>query len=100
MFILNLFRGSKNAVTYEPGHVIFAKGDSGDSMYVILEGEVEIQVQDKVIDTAGPGAILGEMALVDKSPRTPPPLPRRPARSFPSTKGSSTSWSRRRPTLP
>jgi len=70
MFILNLFRGSKNAVAYEPGHVIFAEGDLGDSMFVVLEGEVEIRVHDKVIDTSGPGQIIGEMALVDKSPRS------------------------------
>ena len=38
MFILNLFRRSKNAVSYEPGQVIFAEGEPGDSMYVILGG--------------------------------------------------------------
>ncbi len=70
MFILNLFRSSKNAVTYEPGQVIFAEGERGDSMYVILEGEIEVRVKDKVFDTSGPGQIIGEMALVDKSPRS------------------------------
>jgi CRP-like cAMP-binding protein len=70
VFILNLFRGSKNAVTYDPGQVIFSEGDAGDSMFVVLEGEVEIRVRDKVIDTTKPGEILGEMALVDKSPRS------------------------------
>ncbi len=70
MFILNLFRGSKNAVSYEPGQVIFREGEPGDSMYVVLEGEIEIRVHDKTIDTSGPGQILGEMALVDKSPRS------------------------------
>ena len=70
MFILNLFRGSKNAVSYEPGQIIFREGEPGDSMYVILEGEIEIRVHDKAIDTSGPGQIIGEMALVDKSPRS------------------------------
>ncbi len=70
MFILNLFRGSKNALTYEPGQVIFREGDPGDSMYVILEGEIEIRVHEKAIDTSGAGQIIGEMALVDKSPRS------------------------------
>ena len=70
MFILNLFRGSKNTVSYEPGQVIFREGEPGDSMYVILEGEIEIRVRDKAIDTSGPGHIIGEMALVDKSPRS------------------------------
>ncbi len=70
MFILNLFRGSKNAVSYEPGQVIFREGEAGDSMYVVLEGEIDIRVRDKIIDTSGPGHIIGEMALVDKSPRS------------------------------
>ena len=70
MLILNLFRGSKNAVTYEPGTIIFREGEPGDSMFVILEGEVEIRVRDKVVDTTGPGGLVGEMALVDKSPRS------------------------------
>ena len=70
MFIVNLFRGSKNAVTYEPGQVIFTEGEPGDSMFVVLEGEVEIRVHDKVIDTSHPGELLGEMALVDQSPRS------------------------------
>ena len=61
MFIVNLFRGSKNAVTYEPGQVIFTEGEPGDSMFVVLEGEVEIRVHDKVIDTSHPGELLGEM---------------------------------------
>jgi CRP/FNR family cyclic AMP-dependent transcriptional regulator len=70
MFILNLFRNSDRAVTYEPGQTIFNQGDQGDSMYVLIEGEIEIRVNDKAIDTAGPGEILGEMALVDNLPRS------------------------------
>ena len=70
VFILNLFRGSKNAVTFDPGQVIFSEGEAGDSMFVVLEGDIEIRVHDKVIDTAHPGELIGEMALVDKSPRS------------------------------
>ncbi len=70
MFIVNLFRNSKNAVAFEPGQVIFREGEPGDSMFIVLEGEVEIRVRDKVIDTSGPGGIIGEMALVDNSPRS------------------------------
>jgi CRP-like cAMP-binding protein len=70
MLILNLFRNSDRAVDYEPGQTIFREGDQGDSMYVVLEGEVEIRVKDRVIDTTGPGGIVGEMALVDNRPRS------------------------------
>jgi CRP-like cAMP-binding protein len=70
MLILNLFRDSDRAVAYQPGQTIFREGDQGDSMYVVLEGEVEIRVKDRVIDTTGAGGIVGEMALVDSRPRS------------------------------
>jgi CRP/FNR family transcriptional regulator, cyclic AMP receptor protein len=70
MFIVNLFRNSERAVALEPGHVVFSEGDKGDSMYIVLEGELEIRIKDKVIDTTGPGGIVGEMALIDNSPRS------------------------------
>jgi CRP-like cAMP-binding protein len=57
-------------MSVEPGYVVFREGDAGDSMYVVLEGELEISVKDKVIDTTGVGGIVGEMALVDHAPRS------------------------------
>jgi CRP/FNR family transcriptional regulator, cyclic AMP receptor protein len=70
MFILNLFRNSDRAVNYEPGQTIFSQGEQGDSMFVVIEGDIEIRVNDKAIDTAHPGELLGEMALVDNLPRS------------------------------
>jgi CRP-like cAMP-binding protein len=57
-------------MSVEPGYVVFREGDKADAMYIVLEGEVEIRVHDKVIDTTGAGGIVGEMALVDNSPRS------------------------------
>ena len=36
-------------------------------MYVVLSGEVEIQLQGTVIDTLAQGGTFGEMALIDGS---------------------------------
>lgn len=69
MFIVNLFRNSERAVTLEPGQVVFREGEAADSMFIVLEGELEIRVKDRVIDTTGPGGIVGEMVLIDSSPR-------------------------------
>jgi CRP/FNR family transcriptional regulator, cyclic AMP receptor protein len=60
--------------TLPKGAVIIHEGDAGDSMYVILSGRVKIYVADEegqemVIDTRGPGEIVGEMIL-DGGPRT------------------------------
>jgi CRP-like cAMP-binding protein len=39
-------------------------------VYVLLEGEMEILLGDLVLENAGPGTLIGEMALIDDSPRT------------------------------
>jgi CRP-like cAMP-binding protein len=65
-----LFRNADNAITPEAGQIIFRENDPGDLMYAVLEGEVEIVVGDKVVETIGPGGIFGEMALIDDGPRS------------------------------
>ncbi len=52
------------------GTVIFSKGSPGTKMYVILEGEVEIIHNDKVIGTLGKGEMFGEMGLLSRKPRS------------------------------
>jgi len=39
-------------------------------MYVVQEGEVDILVNGKIVETVGPDGIFGEMALADTSPRS------------------------------
>src|SRR5262245_11979466 len=65
-----LFRQDSNAVQLAPGDFLFREGEKGEKMYVLLEGEVDIFLGDFVLETAGPGALLGEMALIDDNPRT------------------------------
>ena len=54
---------------FAPGEFLFKEGDKRELMYVLLEGEVEIRLGDYVVETAVPGALIGEMALIDDSPR-------------------------------
>jgi sigma-B regulation protein RsbU (phosphoserine phosphatase) len=52
------------------GAAVIREGQPGDAMFVLLEGELAITVQGKRIDYLLPGAILGEMAMVDDRPRS------------------------------
>lgn len=49
--------------------VIAREGETGNLMYVVLYGWVDISLQGRVIERIGPGGVFGEMALVDQSPR-------------------------------
>jgi hypothetical protein len=52
------------------GVVIFEKGAPGDSMYLIVEGEVEAYDGAHVFTRMGAREVFGEMALLDGEPRT------------------------------
>ena len=67
---IDIFKYEKNVEYYAAGDTIFEAGDEGHYMYVIQDGEIEILVNGKVIDSMGPGGVFGEMALIDRSPRT------------------------------
>ena len=55
---------------YNKGQVIMVAGQTGALMYVVLEGKVSISIRGAVVQFVGPGAVFGEMALIDQSPRT------------------------------
>lgn len=67
---ISLFRYAENVLDLEPGDIVFRQGDDADVMYAVVEGSVEVDVDGAVIDRAGPGGIVGEMALVSGSPRS------------------------------
>lgn len=61
--------------TLAVGEVLFREGDAGDNAYVIDSGLLEISrragaTADMIIGTAGPGEMVGEMALIDNQPRS------------------------------
>lgn len=57
-------------VEVEPGAVITEQGRVGQEAYVVRRGEVEVVVNGHTVATAGPGSLLGEMALLDLRPRS------------------------------
>lgn len=65
-----MFRGDEQAQTVKAGDTLFREGETGDLMYVVKSGEMEIMVRNHVLERTGPGGIVGELALVDSSPRS------------------------------
>jgi CRP/FNR family transcriptional regulator, cyclic AMP receptor protein len=62
-------------VQLEPGAELFAKGAPGDALFVILEGEVEVRMsfaggREVRVAALGPGAVLGEVAVLDGGARS------------------------------
>lgn len=70
MAAFDILRNEPDVRSFAAGDVIFAEGQAGDSMYAVIDGEVEIRKRDKVIDTISPGDVFGEMALIDQEPRS------------------------------
>ena len=67
---LDMFAAESDPRVYEAGATIFREFDMGAEMYVVLEGEVDLLIGAKVVESLGPGEPFGEMALIDQAPRT------------------------------
>lgn len=64
-----------DVVEIRAGELVFNYGDTGESLYVIRRGEVEIFFKDDtgnriVLETGKSGAFFGELSLLDGGPRT------------------------------
>ena len=68
--ILNIFQDMQNTETFAAGKTVFVEGEPGYAMYVVMEGHVEIRVGGKTLEVAGPGSVIGEMALINLSKRS------------------------------
>ena len=83
MASIDLLRNDPNARTVVAGDAIFDEGDVGDSAYVVTEGEVELSIRGRVLETVGSGGIFGEMALIDRQARSASARARTDARIVP-----------------
>ncbi|MFA7479046.1 MAG: GGDEF domain-containing protein [Vulcanimicrobiota bacterium] len=56
---------------YEPDIVLFAEGDLGDKLFLIIEGSLEVTSKDRQqVFLLEKGEVLGEIGLLDGLPRT------------------------------
>jgi signal transduction histidine kinase len=65
---------SSRRVHAEPGDLVIEEGASGDSLYIVLSGELEITKRDGerevVLATRKAGEAVGEMSLLERTPRS------------------------------
>lgn len=52
------------------GEEIFAEGEEGDALYLVLDGKVRVHSADRLIAELGERECFGEMAILDASPRS------------------------------
>ena len=51
------------------GRTMVVEGDTGHEAFVIVEGSAAVSQGGTEVATIGPGAVFGEMALIDRAPR-------------------------------
>ena len=70
--ILQVMRAGKQPRlrTLEPGTVLVRQGDIGSELFLLLDGVLALSVDDVELAQLGPGAVLGERAVLEGGLRT------------------------------
>ncbi|HYF47570.1 MAG TPA: cyclic nucleotide-binding domain-containing protein [Acidimicrobiales bacterium] len=56
-------------IDIEAGRELITEGDVGHEAFVVVEGTASVTRDGQEVTTIGPGAVFGEMALIDRAPR-------------------------------
>jgi CRP-like cAMP-binding protein len=83
--VLKYFGKNTKTQSVKAGKPIFQVGDKGEVMYILVEGQADVIVYDKVVESSGPGSIFGEMAIVDPEPRSASVIAKTDCRLIPVT---------------
>ena len=62
-------------VDFPRGHTVFAEGEAGDRLYIIVSGKVKIgrrspDGRENLLTIMGPSDMFGELSIFDPGPRT------------------------------
>jgi len=79
---------------FNQGAVIFKENDDGSEMFIIIQGIVEIrkstgQSSSKILTTLQKGDMFGEMAIIEKQPRSASAIAVQPTGCWCSTRSST-----------
>src|SRR5580704_19492856 len=67
--------GATRGVTLARNKMLFLAGDPGDGCYRVVEGLLKVTAaapsnRERILAIMGPGALLGELSLIDGAPRS------------------------------
>jgi CRP/FNR family transcriptional regulator, cyclic AMP receptor protein len=68
--VLGVFKAATETRNAAAGTVIFETGSTGEEMFGVIQGKVELRLPNGQTFEIGPDETFGEMALVDRSPRS------------------------------
>jgi hypothetical protein len=54
----------------EPGEALVSQGEEGRDLFLLVDGVLDVEVDGRIVTQVGPGAVLGERALVEGGART------------------------------
>ena len=69
MAYLDLFEDWPDTETFEPRAIIYSEHESADSLFVILDGEVDLSYHGDSLGVEKRGGLIGEMAVLDTAVR-------------------------------
>ncbi len=56
--------------TFKAGQIIFGQGETGNELFVIQSGKVELRLANRPLERIDENGVFGEMALIDSQPRS------------------------------
>ena len=59
-----------NERSFSAGQKVALEGEGGLMFFVVEDGELSVDVHGESVSTIGPGSAFGEIALIDRRPRT------------------------------
>ena len=67
---LRTIRKALEEVTVPPGRLLCEQGTIGREFFLILSGQASVKRNNRKVATLGPGQYFGELALLDRRPRS------------------------------
>ena len=67
---LRTIRRALEEVTVPPGRMLTEQGTIGREFFLIVKGQASVKRNNRKTATLGPGQYFGEMALLDRRPRS------------------------------